>query len=178
VQKGRAVSAIDSTFMSRSDLRLLRHTAIERPYSRYDEIRIDQRFQGDSVSGRMNARGSRMPPASRPISRRLSPSSGPYIVDGLGPIILGAVSLHDGWTGRLSTVGWAVRDDDVFMPIDLRVDGAETIVVPAGRFDCWRITLRFGNRSVTYWSRKSDGVGVRSLERDASGVTREAVLNG
>lgn len=175
-RNGRTVFSIDSTFMSRENLGMLSHTAIERPYSRYDEIRIDQRFRGDSILGRMQAKGTKMSAATRPIARKLSTAYGPYIVDGVGPIILGAVNLREGWSGRASLVGWAVRDEDVFMPMELRVDGAEMIVVPAGRFDCWKLTLHFGTRSVTFWSRKSDGVGIRSVERDATGITRETVL--
>lgn len=175
-REGRGVLAIDSTVIARENLRLLRHTAIERPYSRYDVIRIDQRFRGDSILGQMHANGTGISPAWRPIKRKLSNANGPYIIDPLAPVILGAVDLRAGWSGRASLVGWAVRDDDVFMPIELHVDGAEKIKVPAGEFDCWRLTIRFGGRSLTYWVRKSDGVGVRSVERNAFGVTRETQL--
>lgn len=173
---GKGVLAVDSTIIARDNLRLLSHTAIERPYSRYDVIRIDQRFRGDSIVGQMRANGSKISPARRPIARKLNNANGPYIIDPLAPIILGAVNLHAGWTGRASLVGWAVKDDDVFMPIDLRVDRAERIKVPAGEFECWRLTINFGGRSLTYWVRKSDGVGVRSVERNAAGVIRETKL--
>lgn len=175
-RNGHAVLAIDSTLVARDDLRLLNHTAVERPYSRYDVMRVDQRFRGDSIVGDMHAYGTRTSSAYRLIKRKLSAANGPYIIDPLAPVILGAVNLHAGWSGRASLIGWAVRDDDVFMPIDLRVDGSEEVIVPAGRFDCWRLTISFAGRSLTYWSRKSDGVAVRSIEHNASGVTRETKL--
>jgi hypothetical protein len=175
-RSGHTVFAIDSTTVARENLHLLSHTATERPYSRYDVMRIDQRFRGDSIVGDMHAYGTRTSSAYRLIRRKLAAANRPYIIDPLAPVILGTVNLHAGWRGSASLVGWAVRDDDVFMPIDLRVDGAETITVPAGRFDCWRLTIDFGGRSLTYWARKSDGVGVRSIERDASGVSRETTL--
>ena len=73
-------------------------------------------------------------------------------------------------------LGWAVKDDDVFMRIDVRVEGEDVVTVPAGRFDCWRLSIRFSGGLVSYWARKSDGVGVRAIEREASGTTREVVL--
>jgi hypothetical protein len=63
-RNGRNVVSLDSTFVARSDLRLLRHAIVERPYGRYDDIRVDQIFHGDSVTGSMRARGAKMP-ASR-----------------------------------------------------------------------------------------------------------------
>ena len=174
--RGKRFFTLDSVAIARNDLHLLRHTVRERPYSRYNEIRIEQIFRGDSILGSMHATGANVPPAARPIARRISSVPKPYILDPLAPIILGTVDLRSGWTGSASILGWTVRDDDVFIPIDLRVAGEETISVPAGRFDCWRLTIRFGNQSITSWARKSDGVGVRSIERDAAGVMREVVL--
>jgi hypothetical protein len=175
---GRRSTAIDSIVVGRENLSLMRQISLERPYSRYTEIRIDQTFRGDSIVGRMHAKGADATAAGRPIARKLSSANGPYIIDGLAPIILGAASVNAGWSASASIVGWAVRDDDVFTPIELHVDGSETITVPAGRFDCWRITIRFTRGALTYWSRKSDGVGVKSLQRDAKGITREKVLVG
>jgi hypothetical protein len=62
------------------------------------------------------------------------------------------------------------------VPIELRVESAETITVPAGRFDCWRLSLRFSGKQVDYWVRKSDGLGVRVLNKTTPYGTREIVL--
>jgi hypothetical protein len=176
VRNGHALLAIDSAMLARSDLRLLRHTVIERPYSRYDEIRIAQSFAGDSLTGGMQATGARASPASRPIARKLPRTFAPYILDAAGPLLLSAVELDADWSASASVLGWAVRDDNVFVPIEMRVVGEEVVSVPAGRFDCWRILIRYGNHAISYWARKSDGVGVRNMDIDPSGLTREVVL--
>ncbi len=48
--------------------------------------------------------------------------------------------------------------------------------MPAGRFDCWRLSIRFSAGRVDYWVRKSDGLGVRVLNATDALVTREIVL--
>jgi len=82
------------------------------------------------------------------------------------------------WRGSVSLLGWAVRPEDVFVPAELRVEGEETVVVPAGRFDCWRLSIGFAGRKIDYWVRKTDGVAVRL--RDDSQIakrgSREIVL--
>jgi hypothetical protein len=176
-RNGRALLTVDSVFVSRNELRLLRRTAVEQPYSRYDEIRIVQTYRGDSVVGRMNVKGADATPTGRPIARRLPATSRPYIVDAFAPVLLGAVDLDRTWAARASMVGWAVVDHDVLMPVELRVEGDEKLLVPAGRFDCWRIGIRYSGRTMSYWARKSDGVGVRTLEQDPrTRAKREVVL--
>jgi hypothetical protein len=176
VRGGRELVSLDSVTVARSDLRLLRRTALVAPYSRYDDIRITQLFRGDSVRGQMIATRAGTAAAQRPIARTMRPESQPYIAGAFGPVLLGSLELHAGWRGRASLVGWAVRDDDVSMPIELRVVGEGVVTVPAGRFDCWHLEIHYRGRALLYWARKSDGVGVRSVEREASGVTRETVL--
>jgi hypothetical protein len=57
----------------------------------------------------------------------------------------------------------------------MRVDGRETIRVPAGAFDCWRISIDVAGRRQWYWARVSDGLGVRSRAEE-NGVVRETSL--
>jgi hypothetical protein len=176
VRDGRAITTIDSVFVGRTDLRLLRRTVLETPYRRYDEIRIVQSFSGDSVLGRMNAKGADATPAGRPIARWLPPSRGPYVADAFAPVLFAAIGLHAGWTGSASLVGWAVVSRDIFMPVKLRIEGEDSVSVPAGRFDCWRLSVVGGGHAVSNWVRKSDGLGVRSVERMPNGERREVVL--
>ena len=173
---GKSLLKIDSVEISRDNLRMLRQASLERPYSRYDDIRIEHVFRGDSVVGVMRATQKGVITARRPIARKLPSSAGPYLADAIAPILLGATNLRSGWSGSASILGWAVRDDDVFTPIELRVERDDVITVPAGRFDCWLVSIRVDRRTVAYWVRKSDGVGVRALERETSGNTREVVL--
>jgi hypothetical protein len=152
------------------------------PYNtNYPKLGVTQRFVGDSVVGRMDGEGADGHRVSRPIARRLPDDARPVLADPFTPVFLGAVELSRGWAGRVTTTGWAVRDDDVLYPIELRVVAEERITVPAGTFDCWRLVVTTGNRVIDYWVRKRDGVGVRSRDvtpRSQRGVrgVREMVL--
>jgi hypothetical protein len=175
-RRGRNVLGIDSLVVARSDLRPMSRAMFESPYSRYDTIRLRQSFLGDSVLASMRAVGARMPTASRNAARRLPAGAGPYIVDGLPPILLGAVALSPGWSGSASMLGWTIRDDDVSAAMQLRVEREEVVAVPAGRFDCWRMSVSLSGHALAFWVRKADGIAVRSLERDATGATQDIVL--
>jgi hypothetical protein len=82
------------------------------------------------------------------------------------------------WSASAGLLGWAVIPRDVYTPIELRVKGEESLTVPAGTFDCWRLSIRFSDGELSYWIRKSDGLGVRVLDQRnaATTGTREAVL--
>jgi hypothetical protein len=175
-RRGRNVLGVDSLVVARSDLRLVSRALFESPYSRYDTIRLRQTFVGDSVLASMRAVGTRMPTAARNAARWLPAGAGPYIVDGLPPFLLGAVPLAPGWIGSASMLGWTIRDDDVSAPIQFRVEREEMVTVPAGRFDCWRMSVSLYGHVLAFWVRKADGIAVRSFERDASGATQEIVL--
>jgi hypothetical protein len=172
----KPVISIDTIVIAKGDLRMLSRTAVVAPYSRYDEIRIRQTFRGDSVVGRMNAKGADAGPMGRPIARRLPPEWGPFMEDALAPFLLGAVDLNADWKASTSIVGWAVVDGDVYFPLELRVVGSERVTVPAGTFDCWRLAIRHRNRDISLWLRKSDGVGVRTRQSPPNGGTQETVL--
>ena len=175
IREGRRQTESETVFVARSDLRLISRQVHSAPYLKYDRIDVGQRFHGDSVSGRMTipSRG-----IARPIARQLPRAFGPYVTDALAPVFLMGVPLRREWSASVSLVGWAVVPRDVFIPIELRVVGEEFVRVPAGRFDCWRLSVRFFGKEMSYWVRKSDGLGVRSLDQaDAgAGVTREVVL--
>jgi hypothetical protein len=157
---------VETLFVARRDLRLLQRAVHVAPYSGYGQINIEQRFIGDSVRGQMTAEGGGRPRAERPIAQYLPPSFGPYVTDALGPLLLSTVRVGARWSGSVSLAGWAVLPRDVFYPIEMRVAGEERITVPAGTFDCWRISVALSGADRTYWIRKSDGRGV--LVRDES----------
>ncbi len=57
------------------------------------------------------------------------------------------------------------------------MQGEERVTVPAGTFDCWRISIRLGGREIGYWARKRDGLGVRIIDHPTSDArTLETVL--
>jgi hypothetical protein len=170
---GTTVEA-ETLFVDRASLGLLGRAVHVTPYRSYREITVRQRVLGDSVVGWMHTdRG-----LGRPIARRLAAEGGPYVTDAFAPYALSGTELAPGWRGSLSLLGWAVRVDDVAVPVDLEVVGAERVTTPAGTFDCWRLALRANGRTLSYWVRRTDGLGVRTRDdapRDGGGA-REIVL--
>jgi hypothetical protein len=167
----------ETLYVARADLRVLRRAVHESPYRRFARINVVQHFRGDSVTGRMTTDGPSIG-AGRAIARRLAPELAPYLTGAFAPAALMAAPLSATWSGSISLLGWAVIPRDVFVPVELRVEGEERITVPAGTFDCWRLSIRFGGQEVTYWVRKSDGLGVRVFDRRDGPATesRETVL--
>jgi hypothetical protein len=157
----------------------LRQTLVEAPYRRYERIEVRQEFGVRGVRGEMNAFRDGAVAAHRRFDRTLPPAFTPFVAEAFTPLYQTGVAMDRNWTGSLAVLGWAVRDDNVFTSVAMRVDGEEIIRVPAGEFDCWRIAIDAANgHHGWYWVRKHDGLGVRSLdstEARPSGV-RETVL--
>ena len=168
---------VESMYVAKSDLHLLQRSVHVAPYSRYQRINVAQKFSGDSISGRMNTEGPSIG-AGRSFARLLPRAFAPFIAESMAPVFFTAVPLSANWSGNVTVLGWAVRDDDVLVPTESRVESAETITVPAGSFDCWRMSLRFAGKQVNYWVRKSDGLGVRVRSKPDSRTReiREIVL--
>ena len=177
VVMGQERASVETVYVARADLRLMRRTVHVSPYSRFRRINVRQEFHGDSVNGRMTTDGPSIG-EGRPIARRLPPQFGPYLSDAMAPLLLMPAPLAAGWTGSLSMLGWAVIPRDIFVPVEMRVEGEERIRVPAGEFDCWRLSIRFAGRKLSYWARKSDGLGVRVYDDSEAATrgTREMVL--
>jgi len=167
----------ETLYVARSQLRMLQRAVHVSPYRRFQRINIQQHFLGDSITGRMTTDGPSIGPG-REIARKLNPVFGPYLSDAFTSFFLMAAPLDRDWRGSASLLGWAVIPNDVFVPLAMRVEGEERISVPAGTFDCWRIAIRLGVRRISYWARKSDGLGVRTYEESEASTkgTRELVL--
>jgi hypothetical protein len=161
---GGLVTSAETLLIKRQDLSLVSRAVHVRPYRRWNGINIQQRVIGDSLSGRMTLDDVE---GMRPIARRLPFAYGPYISDALAPLYLTAVPLDATWQGSLTVLGWAVVSNDVLHPMELRVTGQERVHVPAGTFDCWRLTVRHSGGVIDYWVRKSDGIGVRAVEQNS-----------
>ena len=169
---------VETTYLARTDLKLLRRTIHVSPYSRYGRINVWQLFSGDSITGRMNTDSPGIGEGRR-IARVLPRQFTPYFTESTAHALLMNAPLARGWQGSASLLGWAVRDDDVLVPIELRVEGEETITVPAGRFDCWKLSIRYAGKQLDYWARKSDGLGVRVFGgNDSNNHSREIELVG
>lgn len=172
---------VDTVLVSREDLHPLSDVVHQAPYRSFSRINISQRMDGSNFTGEMTAERDGQIVAHRTFDRRLPAEAGPFVPGAMAPLFLMGVSLHPGWTGGLSLLGWAVRDDDVFVSIRLRVEGEETIRVPAGEFACWRMVLEHSGRRQHYWVRKSDGLGIRLIDStgvQGKGVREVALIEG
>jgi hypothetical protein len=156
----------ETLHVDRASLGLLGRVVRETPYLHYRGITIRQRVVGDSVVGWMNTDEG----LGRPIARRLRREFSPYISDAMALLALSGTSIDRDWKGELSLLGWAVRPNDLFIPVTLAVSGEERLTVPAGTFDCWRIAIGIGRETKSVWIRKSDGLAVRT--RDESSDSR------
>jgi hypothetical protein len=166
----------ETLYVARADLRPLSRAIHVSPYSRFERINVQQRFSGDSVTGRMTTDGPSIG-AGRAIARRLRPELGPYLTGAFVPLALMTEPVSPTWSASAALLGWAVLPRDVYVPVELRVEGEERLTVPAGTFDCWRLSIRLSDGTISYWTRKSDGLGVRVLdERDPANGIREIVL--
>lgn len=63
-----------------------------------------------------------------------------------------ALPLHDGATNRFR---WYNTYDGSIAEITMRVEGRESVVVPAGRFETWRVALEGGSPSQVLWITQS-----------------------
>lgn len=164
--------------LGQRDLKVIQRDIHAFPYGSYSRITVAQRFNGDSIYGRMMSEGGDSKGVGRTFLRRLPSASGPFISDAFAPLFFGSIRVTPSWHGRLSILGWAVRDSDVFHPIELRVAGRERVTVPAGTFECWHFIMTSGTRRFDFWSRVSDGLGVlarNETDRSTLGVS-ELVL--
>jgi hypothetical protein len=147
----------ETVYVARADLRLLGRTEHVSPYRSYAYVTVRQRVSADSVVGWMNVDEG----LGRAIRREIPRGARPYTTDALAPVLLMAAPLHARWAGSVSMLRWAVADDDLLTRVSLRVTGEETITVPAGTFDCWRLTVVADGRPLVHWARKSDGLAVK-----------------
>jgi hypothetical protein len=152
----------ETMLLEHRTLRLIQRDVDAFPYGRYSRITVAQHFDGDSVYGKMMSQGGDSRGIGRTFLRRLPSDAAPYISDAFAPLFFTSIRITPGWRGRISVLGWAVRDNDVFYPIELRNLGREKVTVPAGTFDCWHFLITSGPRRYDFWARVSDGLAIRS----------------
>jgi len=157
----------------------LRRIIVETPYRRYERIEVRQTFDGLRVRGEMEAFQHGVVAARRRVDRTLPAAFAPFVDDAFAPLFHVGVAMDRNWSGSIGLLGWAVREDDVFASMSMRVDGEERVRVPAGTFDCWRIAIDLANGRHRYWVRKADGLGIRAVDstRSSTRGVRETVLS-
>jgi hypothetical protein len=169
----------DTVLVDRATLRPLRYV---RPLRRGYLI---QQFAPDSMTELLSL--ARPPDESERTLRgaaKLPASGGPLLVS-WSPhsleLLVRALPLDQSWRGSVYSVNWITMTASLaaFTPLDLRVTGTEWVVVPAGRFDCWRLEARQADERATLWVSRDQGWLVLRRHRwsDGSGKWRTESLN-
>ena len=169
--KGR----LDSLYLRLSDLRPLRHALVASILDRFRRAgAID--FEGDTMRWQFVLPGGFIPPRDTVVTAAIS--TGYAAVWPEFPLLLNGIQFAKNWTGAvpmlLPSIDWSGRDSPVHVYwIDLRVTGRERVTVPAGTFDCWRISERIsGNEDreaiADLWVDSRSGALVRERPRGSS----------
>jgi dipeptidyl aminopeptidase/acylaminoacyl peptidase len=132
-------------------------------------LAIELRFNDGKVTGRMNMGGQ-----DQPVDNDLG---GPTFGDGAGGLVaIGCLPLAEGYSETLRQI-----DLEKVKPKLMRLDvtGTETVKVPAGQFDCFKVELtsaEAGPDRITVWIAKETRVPVKySVAMPAAGG---AVMTG
>lgn len=158
--------AQDSVIVGRGALEPLRWEAVS------GDARFVAAFSNDSVYGGATAAAGR--------ATFTAPAPLPLITsEGALDAALQAVPLHAGWSASASTLVADIEGGRI-VPLHLAVNGEESLVVPAGRFDTWVVQATTAGSARTLWVDKATQLVVRTLERPPHmpGMTVERVLVG
>lgn len=125
-----------------------------------DEVRLLQkRFPGDRSSGWTE---------TRPIdTTRL------YVPDEQSLLlVLQAVPLHDGWRGSIQVPSGLGAIYQQTVPLNLRVEGVDTVAVYRDRYPTWRVLLENGATPEVWHVRQATGEVLLIEQRDRNGAPR------
>jgi len=133
-------------------------------------------FGPDSVNVVSDYLGYRDSPPQRRRSAVAIPDQAPFLFILHDPALgyfLRRLPLAAGWSGSVRSGPFG---DRTFRPTSLEVEGAETVTVPAGVFDCWRIAMTIGSTThEVLWVSKDRQTLVKSV-RGPEGYGLERAL--
>ena len=150
VQSGThgTTAMIDSLVVSRADLRPLHWSAAQ------GVARLAAEFTPDTIFGAM----------SSPLGRQnivLANRADLLVSAAAVDAVLASLPLSSGWRDSVHVLvvdaGGATTS-----PATITVDAEERIVVPAGEYDCWVVSLETERGSARYWVSKEQPIVVRS----------------
>jgi hypothetical protein len=144
----------DSTWVSRGGLEVLSHRYPLSPDTTLEEI-----YQADQVRRGVTTRGHTSWTAVAIDTARYRIVAGANIGWVRLLAVLQAVELSPTWESSVSTVGIPESGTAGRRWIDLKVYGEGAVVVPAGRYDCWKVSFSPRNYGFFFWVSK-DGSGV------------------
>ena len=142
---GHGTGRLDSLYLNLSNLRPLRHALVVP--GALDQVRRagSMDFERDSLRWQFMVPGSGMPGLGRDtVVTAVLPADYATVGQGLSLLLIG-IRFAKNWAGAvpmlLPSIDWSGHDSPVqVLWIDLRVTGREQVTVPAGTFDCWRIS--------------------------------------
>jgi hypothetical protein len=74
--------------------------------------------------------------------------------------LLASLPLGPGWKGTATTV-FVGPHDHARVAMQLAVMGEDSVMVPDGTFDCWKLALQVGDTEEHLWVRKADHVMIK-----------------
>ena len=157
--------AVDTATVEKGSLLIRNRKAQQGPIS------VDLAYQGPKVTGNMAMGGK-----EQPVSVDLG---GPAFADAAGaPFVIGCLGLKDGYSTAFRNFDLQKQKPKVFL---LRVTGSETVTVPAGSFDAFRVEVTNQDDSaekVTYWIAKDtrSAVKIAAAMPQMGGATLTAEL--
>lgn len=154
----------DSLVVRRADLRPLHWTTT------LGAARLAAEFTPDTVFGAMT---SPLGKQNLIFANRADLLVNPMAVD----VVVGALPLATGWHDS-ATVLVVDAGGSAVAPAMLAVDGEEHVVVPAGEYDCWVVSLETERGSERLWVAKQGQLVVQSEQvlPQLGGATVERVL--
>jgi dienelactone hydrolase len=131
--------AVDSALLAKGTLYLLKRNVVQGPTTLRYEV------SGGKAVGAMRMGGQ----PERPID---VPLPGPLLADGAGgPQVIGALPLELGYKATLHNFDTVKQKAKL---LQLEVSGRESVTVPAGTFDAWKVDVSSaegGNERLTFW---------------------------
>jgi hypothetical protein len=184
---GKGAGRLDSLYLNISNLRPLRHALLPYRSDRFQRWG-SMDFEGDSLRWQFRLPGSGIPGRDTVVTALLTVD---YAAVWSGfPLLLSGIQFAKSWVGAVpmlqGSIDWSGHDSPVHVYwIDLRVRGRERLTVPAGTFDCWRISesmpgYQDGRSFTELWVDRRSGILVKEtpgpLSDSAHGRELAAIL--
>jgi hypothetical protein len=155
------VTLTDSLYVAKTTLEPMHrvvHTADQDITTHYTRDSILTSFEGDSGGG-----------------VKVSMKNEPNLVGNIYWLepLLASVPLAEGWKGSATTVVVGPRDQ-AHVVMKLWVTGQDSLLIPDGTFDCWKVTLQVGETEEHLWVRKSDKVMLK-MDTPVAGIAAAKV---
>ena len=155
------ITLTDSLYVAKTTLDPVHrvvHTADQDITTHYTRDSILTSFAGDSGGG-----------------VKVSMKNEPNLVGNIYWIepLLASVPFAPGWKGSATTV-FVGPHDQAHVVMHLWVTGEDSLLVPDGTYDCWKVTLQVGETQEHLWVRKSDRVMLK-METPVAGIAAAKV---